>query len=145
MKENKKTFSIFEIFNLRNLISFIIIGIISTAGFFIMYFVYEKTIKATVDGLFIGFVLALTACLLNLLNYFGTFDLVAVGFSNMINVHFRKDFDAKYDSVVDYTEAHKIKRKTNRLGFTSYLFVAIIYLIIFIIYYNLYYLPIIPK
>ncbi len=143
--ENKKTFSFKEIFNLGNLIRFIIASVLSTGGFLIMYFVYKdsKGVMAIVDGLFIGCVIALGITLFNVLNYFGAFDLLAVGFSNMINVHFRKDFDAKYDSVVDYTEGKKIKRKTNRFSFMPYLFVALIYLTLCLIFYFVKYYPIV--
>lgn len=142
----KKKISYKDFINLSNIISFAIMGVISVIAFFIYYFTHEEEgVMRTINGYCIAFVVALAASLFSVLNYFGTFDLFAVGFSNMINVHFRKDFDAKYDSVVDYTEKQKIKRKSNKFRFISYLLVALIFFILFISDYFLNYYPIINR
>ncbi len=140
----KKKISYKDFINLSNVISFAIMGVISIIAFFIYYFTHEEEgVMRTINGYFIAFIVALAGALFNVLNYFGTFDLFAMGFSNMINVHFKKDFDAKYDSVFDYSESHKEKRKSGKFRFISYLLVALIFFILFISDYYLHYYPII--
>lgn len=142
----KKKISYKEFINLGNVISFAIMGVISVIAFFIYYFTHENAgVLRTVDAFFVGFIVALGVSLFSVLTHFGAFDLMAVGFSNMINVHFRKDFEAKYDGVVDYQERKKIQRQTTRFRFVAYLLVALIFFILFISDYFLHYYPLINK
>lgn len=131
---NKKRFSIKEIFNLRNLIILLVSLLIETL-IVILYGTYtDFTLYNLINGFFIaGAVLVFLGLMVLVLNQ-GTFDIIAVGFSNLF--YSLKEGNAhKYDGVYGYQEIKKDKRYQVRFSFLSYCFAGIIFLLIAIILY----------
>ena len=68
------------------------------------------------------------------MNWFGFFDTIVVGTANLVGV-LRRDGHKKYDSLFDYKELKKDKRKSTRFVYLGYLVPGLIYITVFAIFY----------
>lgn len=132
--KQKKKFSIYEIFNFKNLIIFLIslfVGLVISVVYGIIRafeFIY------VVDGFFLGSCVVIFVGLFDLILNQGTFDVVAVGFSNLYAVT-KKNGTKKYDGIYEYAETKRAKRQESRFRFLAIVGAGIVLLIVtFILY-----------
>ncbi len=134
MSEKKKKFSIYEILNLRNLIYFLV-SIVCGIGIFVIFCLIKNvsfSLLNSCDGFFVGACVLIGVGILQLVVNQGTFDVIAVGFSNLFSV-FKKDGTKKYDGIYGYQEAKQAKRKQNKYNRIPIAFAGLLLLIVALI------------
>ncbi|MBO8427708.1 MAG: DUF3899 domain-containing protein [Firmicutes bacterium] len=134
----KRKFSIRDIFNLRNLIKFIIALVVD--ALFIVIFLWIKGFNLVnlVDASFIAGGITFLVGGFQIVANSGFFDVIVVGFANLSAV-FKKNGTKKYDGLYEYRLVKEEKRFDNKYSSLSYFLAGIISLIIFLItYLNLY-------
>lgn len=136
----KKRFDKTRIFNLQNLIIFLVSLVVGILIFVFYCLCCEDqfTLYNSVNGLFVAAAILLFIGLGDITLNMGTFDIVAVGFANLYSA-FKKDGKKRYDGVYEYQQKKEVKRKSTRFRFLSFLIAGIILLIISLILWGFWY------
>lgn len=132
--ENKRKFNIKEIFNIINLVIFLCSLVLGVLICIIYCFSGTYDLYRLVNGSFVASGVIIFLSLMVLILNQGTFDIIAVGFSNLM-YSLKKGNSHKYDGVYGYEEMHATKRKNQRFMFLPILLAGIILLISAIIIY----------
>ena len=132
MKKEKLTRKHF--INLKNL--YVLLGSLCLGSLiFVIYCVVKEgqfNLYNSTDGSFVAAAVLLCVSLLYLVLNHGTFDVIAVGFSNVFSF-MKKDGAKKYDGLYEYAETKKEKRNKNRFVYLPMLLSGLVFLIIAII------------
>ena len=123
-----------DLLNKKVFIALAISTFLDTLTFILIYWLNEWGIRALVDGLFVAGVVGIGLASFSLLTHYGFFDTIVVGTSNLVGI-LRREQQKKYDSLFDYKELKKEKRRGTRFVFLGYLLPGLIYIIIFTIFY----------
>lgn len=133
-KNEKKKFNIYRIFNIKNLI--ILLVSLAIGGLIPVLFCLIKeggfSLLNLVDGFFVSGALLIGIGLMVIVLNMGTFDIIAVGFSNLFSVT-KKEGTKKYDGVYEYQTNKEAKRQSERFYFIPIVLIGLIYLIVSII------------
>lgn len=134
----KQKITIKDFFNLTNLICFVASLIIGGLIYVIFCLCKDFSLYNSLDGMFVATSVIIFIGLFDLILNKGTFDVIAVGFSNFGRM-FKKDPTKKYDGIYEYQELKKKKRLKYRFRFLSFLIAGIILLTITLVLYSQYY------
>lgn len=126
-KESK--FNIREIFNISNLVVFIISIVLGVIIFVIYSAIFNFSLLKMCDGMFVAAAILLFFGLGHLIINQGTLDVIPVGFSNLYNV-FKRDGKKKYDGLYEYQQVKAQKRKDTRFRFIPIVLAGLILLIV---------------
>lgn len=128
--ENKKRkITIYHFFNLSNLI-ILLVSLLIGAVVMILYVLFSHeqfTLYNFVNGSFVSSAILIASSLLYLASLFGTFDVISVGFTNLISV-IKKNGVKKYDGIYGYQEAHEAVRESHRFRFLPILVAGLLFL-----------------
>lgn len=122
----------------------IIAIVVALSFFFGIYYGTSKDYKALCDGFGIGGAVVLSMGIFSWINNIGFFDFASYGFISVFSA-LRKDMVRPYDDLVDYKDKKSFKRKADKWNWVPYVIVGIIFIILFIVVDNVYYLPSLPK
>ncbi len=137
MRDDRK-FNIHEMFNVPNLLRFIVSLVILTLVFILIAWSYEWKAVAIIDGTFVSGAIGIGIGILSFVTNQGTFDVFTVGFANLASV-MKKDGRKRYDGLFEYRNIKESKRKTGRFNALVYFTAGLIYMILAIIlYFSLY-------
>ena len=125
----KNKFSYKDIFNIKNLILFIISLVIGIIIFLLVYALHDYVYMYAMDGLFAGGAALVGIGLLALASNQGTFDIIVVGFANLFAIS-KKQGKKKYDGLYDYQTIKAQDRTDARFQWLVYVTAGVIYLII---------------
>lgn len=133
MENKKEKFSFKRIFNWRNL-AILIGSLIAGVAILLIYVLIKQKwdLLNFTDGTFVASAILIAFGFMHIVLNMGTFDVIAVGFSNLFSV-MKKDGSKKYDGIYGYQEAKEPKRKGTRFYFIPIVTAGFIFLIIAII------------
>ena len=106
--------------------------IVFLTAFLSIYFVYQRSILAIINGFFFLLSIFLAVCVFSILNNFGFFDFASYGFISVIQ-SLKKGSVRQYEDLIDYKSRKIDKRKENRFSFIPYLISGIILITISIV------------
>ena len=106
--------------------------IVFLTAFLSIYFVYQRSILAIINGFFVPGAILLAVCVFSILNNFGFFDFASYGFISVIQ-SLKKGSVRQYEDLIDYKSRKIDKRKENRFSFIPYLISGIILITISIV------------
>ena len=106
--------------------------IVFLIAFLSIYFVYQRSILAIINGFFVPGAILLAVCVFSILNNFGFFDFASYGFISVIQ-SLKKGSVRQYEDLIDYKSRKIDKRKENRFSFIPYLISGIILITISIV------------
>lgn len=129
MKKEKLTWKHF--INFKNLIV-LLVSLALGSLIFVIYCALKEgqfNIYNAADGSFVAATVLLCFSLMYVVLNHGTFDVIAVGFSNVFSF-MKKDGTKKYDGLYEYSELKKEKRNKNRFVYLPILIGGLIFLIV---------------
>ena len=83
--------------------------IVFLTAFLSIYFVYQRSILAIINGFFVPGAILLAVCVFSILNNFGFFDFASYGFISVIQ-SLKKGSVRQYEDLIDY-KSRKMKRE----------------------------------
>ena len=127
-----------DFFNIHSL-AYLICGTILGSLFLLLIMaIRDWSMSGAIDGSFLGGCMAIGFGLLFWAGNDGTFDVISLGFSDLVST-IKRNGKRKYESLFDYREQHKAERKNKRFSWLAFILVGIIFLIISVILYFIYY------
>lgn len=122
----------------------IIAIVVALSFFFGIYYGTSRDYKALCDAFGVGGAVVLGMGIFSWINNLGFFDFASYGFASAFSA-LKKDFVKPYDDLVDYKEKKAYKRKADKWNWVPYVIVGLIFIILFIVVDNVYYIPSLPK
>ena len=127
-----------DFFNLHSL-AFLICGlIVGGLAILIPCSINNWNFIGFIDGTFLAAAIDIGLGLLVLASNQGTFDIISLGFSDLVNT-IKKNGERRYDGLFDYREQRKEIRRSKRFSFLALELDGLIFLIISITSYFIYY------
>ncbi len=133
---DKKRFSIKDVFYLKSIKVLIIFFIIQVLIFLLIFGLSNRHLVGAINGTFVSGAIGFGVAGLSFTNNQGIFDVFQVGFENLISVS-RKNGKKKYD-LYGFKETKLNKRNSNKYMRIIYLIDGTIFLIISLILFFLY-------
>lgn len=110
----------------------IISSIIFLVAFLSIYFSYQRSLVAIINGFFVPGSILVGLGIFSILNYFGFFDFASYGFISVIQA-LKKGSVREYEDLIDYKTKKNIKRKDNKFSFLPYMISGAVFILISII------------